>query len=70
MEIVRNVAGKGMGRTSNGMVKRRFGFVDLICLCLSQSHLIYLYTGGLYVDTPVAFMLTHSFVAEEYIFNC
>ena len=69
IETVSNVAGKGMGRTSNGMVKRRFGFVDFICLCLSPNPFV-VDTGGLDVDTPVAFMLTHCFVDEEYILNC
>ena len=69
IEIVRNVEGKGVGRTSHGMVKRRFGFVDFICICLSQINFIYVDTGGLYVGTPVVFMLTHSFVDEEYILN-
>ena len=63
-------AGKGMGRTSNGMVKRRFGLVDLICLCLSQSHFIYVDTAGLYVDPLVNFMLTHFVWDEEYNSNC
>ena len=48
-----NRRGEGMGGTSNGMVKRCFGIVDFICLCLPISHLIYVdtHTSGFYVDT-------------------
>ena len=59
--------GHGANQQWNGEASlwvRRFDF-----LCLSQSHFIYVDACGLYVATPVVFMLTHIFVDEEYILN-